>query len=113
MAYSPQNTTVCMGNVFNQFVLGVSLTPVSVATITCAEQNFTVPGLKTTDVVYVTNGVAQTAGVGICGSFVSAANTLTVNFCNPTAAGVVPAPGIYYITVMRVEGSPAFPSVAY
>ena len=111
MATSPANTTVCMGNVYNQFVLGVSITPAEVATITCAEQTFTVKGLKTSDVVYVTNGVAQTAGVGICGSRVSAANTLSVNFVNPTAAGVTPAAGVYYVTVMRAEGAPVFPSV--
>lgn len=108
---SPQTTTVCMGNVYQQYVLGVSLTPAIVATITVAEQNFTIPGLKTTDVVYVTCGVAQTAGVGITSSWVSAANTLTVGFVNPTVAGVTPAAGIYYVMVMRAEGAPNFPSV--
>lgn len=110
MAYSPAATSLCLGNIFNQFALGPSLTPVEVATITCAEQSFTVQGLKTTDIVFVTSQVAQTAGVGICGARVSAENTLTVNFCNPTADGVTPAAGQYNVLVTRYEG-PSIPTV--
>lgn len=77
-----------------------SLTPVSVGAATCAEQNFTVPGLLAGDMVDVTPP-SITAGVAPVCSRVSAANTLTVTFCNPTAGALVPASGIYRIQVMR------------
>lgn len=77
-----------------------SLTPVSVGAATCAEQNFTVPGLLVGDMVDVTPP-SITAGVAPVCSRVSAANTLTVTFCNPTAGALVPAAGVYRIQVMR------------
>lgn len=77
-----------------------SLTPVSVATITCAEQAFTVPGLAVGDAVTVTPP-SITAGVAPVCARVSAANTLQITFCNPTAGALVPAAGIYRIKVVR------------
>lgn len=77
-----------------------SLTPVSVAAATCAEQNFTVPGLLAGDSVDV-SPPSITAGVAPVCSRVSAADTLTVTFCNPTAGPLVPAAGVYRIRVTR------------
>lgn len=77
-----------------------SLTPVSVGAATCAEQNFTVPGLVVGDSVDITPP-SITAGVAPVCARVSAANTLTVTFCNATAGALVPAAGVYRIRVMR------------
>lgn len=77
-----------------------ALTPVSVATITCAEQTFTVPGLLVGDSVTVTPP-SITAGVAPVCARVSATNTLAITFCNPTAGALVPAAGTYQISVMR------------
>lgn len=78
----------------------MSLTPVLVGAATCAEQNFTVPGLRIGDFVDVTPpGI--TAGVAPCCARVSAANTLTVTFVNPTAGALVPAAGVYQIQLNR------------
>lgn len=77
-----------------------SLTPVSVGAATCAEQNFTVTGLVVGDSVDV-SPPSITAGVAPVCSRVSAANTLTITFCNPTAGALVPAAGIYRIKVVR------------
>jgi hypothetical protein len=77
-----------------------SLTPVSVATITCAEQAFTVPGLAVGDVVTV-SPPGITAGVAPVCARVSAANTLQITFCNPTAGPLVPAAGVYQIFIAR------------
>lgn len=77
-----------------------SLTPVSVAAATCAEQNFTVQGLAVGDYVDVTPP-SITAGVSAVGARVSAANTLTVTFVNPTAGALTPAAGVYRIQVTR------------
>lgn len=77
-----------------------SLTPVSVATITCAEQAFTVPGLAVGDVVTV-SPPSITAGVAPVCARVSAANTLQITFCNPTAGPLMPAAGVYQIFIAR------------
>lgn len=77
-----------------------SLTPVSVATITCAEQAFTVPGLLVGDAVVVTPP-SITAGVAPVCARVSAANTLQITFCNPTAGSLTPAAGVYQIQITR------------
>ncbi len=91
------------GNVAAQTVIDVSLTPASVATITTAEQDFTVPGLKTTDQVTVSPPGHQ-AGVAAVAARVSAADTLSITFMNPTAGGVVPTAGTYRLLVSRPEG---------
>lgn len=77
-----------------------TLTPASVAAATCAEQNFTVPGLKVGDAVSLTPP-SITAGVAAACCRVSAANTLTVTFINPTAGALVPAAGAYQIQMIR------------
>lgn len=77
-----------------------SLAPVSVAAATCAEQNFTVANLAVGDFVDITPP-SITAGVAPVCARVSAANTLTVTFCNPTAGALVPAAGVYRIQVTR------------
>jgi hypothetical protein len=77
-----------------------SLTPVSVAATTCAEQTFTVPGLLVGDFVDITPpGI--TAGVAPTCARVSAANTLAITFINPTAGALVPAAGVYQIQLNR------------
>ncbi len=80
-------------------VFSLTLTPASVAAATAPEQTFTVTGLATTDKVFV-NGPAPTAGVTIGGVRVSAANTLAIQFVNPTAGAVVPASGTYIIVAI-------------
>ena len=99
-------STIPRGNISYDFIVAPSITPVAVATVTCAEQNFTVQGLQVGDSVALSSNTAQTAGVGIVGARVSAANTLTVAFVNPTAGSVTPVAGIYTINVSRPENSP-------
>lgn len=77
-----------------------SLTPVSVATATCAEQQFTVTGLAVGDAVSV-SPPSITAGVAPVCARVSATNTLQITFCNPTAGALVPAAGVYQIQIVR------------
>lgn len=77
-----------------------SLTPVSVATVATAEQTFTVPGLLVGDQVTV-SPPSITAGVAPVCARVSAANTLAITFINSTGGALVPAAGVYRITVVR------------
>lgn len=89
------------GNVQGLLVLGVTLSPASVATISTAEQTFTVPGLLVGDTVVVAKPAAQ-VGLALGSSRVSANNTLAITFVNPTAAPIVPtAAEVYIITVFR------------
>ena len=77
-----------------------SLTPVSVAAATVAEQSFTVTGLATTDRVFaIAPGI--TAGTGIVNARVSAANTLLIAFVNATAGAVTPLAGTYQVVAFR------------
>jgi hypothetical protein len=97
---------VLNGNTYGLYLIKASLTPVEVATITSAEQNFTVAGLKVGDMVQV-NPPGLTAGASLSGARVSAANTLTLTFVNPTAGNVTPLAGVYTIQVFRPEGAAA------
>ena len=113
-------TTVNTQSVYSTEVtfqtIAVSLTPVSVATITTAEQSFGLNGV--TQVTAATGIVAGDVIVGISApshvAGVVAANwrvdpavndKFYITFVNPTAAGVVPASGLYLITVARYNQS--------
>lgn len=84
---------------FYKVVLDVA----SVATITTAEQTFTVTGLEVGSAVFVCKPDLD-AGLGICNARVSAANTLAIQFVNPTAGAVDPAAGETYLVVEFKEG---------
>lgn len=73
----------------NLSILALSVSPVSVAANTTAEQALTVTGILATDVV-VTNKPTAQAGLIVATSRVSAANTVQVTFGNVTAAAVTP-----------------------
>lgn len=97
---------ISLAAVFRSFTQ--TLTPVSVAANTTAEQTFTVPGLPANSQVVV-NKPSQQAGLGIGGVRVSALNTLAINFINNTAAAIVPPSELYTIgsfpAVLAAAGS--------
>lgn len=95
---------VIAGNTASINVIDVTWTPSIVATITAPVQTVTVPGVRVGDSVIVTPP-GQTAGVTIGSARVSAANTVSVQFVNPTAAGVTPAAGVHKFTIIRHEGA--------
>lgn len=77
-----------------------TITPASVAANTCAEQTFTVTGLRTTDTVVI-NVAGITAGTAAGSPRVSANNTLAVAYCNNTAGPLTPNAGSYRIVAIR------------
>jgi len=81
-------------------VLTASLTPSAVATVTTAEQTFTVPGLHVGDYVLVIPP-ARTVNASMTYAYVSARDTLAICFVNPTAGSVTPTAGTYTILVFR------------
>ena len=80
----------------------MSLTPVSTAATTSAEQTFTVQGL-TTDMFASVNLPSATAYLGVAGVRVSAANTLAVTFSNQSSAGLTSASGVHKVYWFRPE----------
>ncbi len=96
--------------------IAVTMTPMSVATITTAEQSFglngvtqvtAATGIKAGDVLISVNAPSHVAGVVLANCRVDPAvdDKFYVTFVNPTAAGVVPASGVYLLTVMRFSQS--------
>ena len=68
----------------------------------CAGQALTCFGLLTTDFVLAVHKPTNQAGLTMAGAYANAANSLTVNFSNPTAANVTPtANEAYNATVVR------------
>ena len=102
------STGIIHGNAQSINVVSVTFNPASVAAATTAEQTVTVTGLKTTDLVFVRKPTL-TAGLGIAGARVSAADTLAITFVNATAGALDPGSEVYQVLVVRPEGdtSPA------
>jgi hypothetical protein len=74
----------------------------SVAAVTVSNQTFST-GTETVsveDMVVVNPASALSTGVALVGGFVSAANTLTLTFVNPTAAPVDPASVVIKVNVL-------------
>lgn len=91
-------TTIARGNILKKNLYSITLSPVSVAPNTTAEQTFTFNGLATTDWVDVQLVGAAQAGLSLSNSRVSAANTLALSFTNDTAATITPtASGSYQL----------------
>ncbi len=104
------STNIIRGAIQRLYVIGPTLTPVAVATITTAEQTFTINGLAVGDVVLTVNRPNNTpVGVGITNARVSAVNTLALTFVNPTIASVTPGAGVYSICIARPEQANALP----
>lgn len=78
----------------------VSITPAAVLTITAPEQTFTVTGVDIFDQVNV-SAPGVTAGVAMCSARVTAANTVGIQWCNPTAGSLTPPAGVYKFIAIK------------
>jgi hypothetical protein len=96
-------STTPQGNIVGNWLLGISLSPASVAPNTTAEQTFTVQGLRVGDFVEANKPTTQ-AGLAIANARVSAANTLAIAFGNLTAATITPtAAEVYQVGISRPD----------
>lgn len=99
---------------FGQFMqqIAVNLTPLSVPTITTAEQSFglngvsqvtAATGIKAGDIIVSVSPPGMTAGVVVANARVDAAvdDKFYLQFVNPTAGAVVPLTGLYILNVLR------------
>ena len=101
----PDTVQMPTGNIWKNGIFSITLSPISVAPNTVAEQTFasTGIGLLTTDQVTISKPTTQ-AGLGIVNVRVSAADTLAVAFINATAATITPtASEVYQVEVNRVQ----------
>jgi len=113
---STVNTQTPYSTEFTIQTIGVSLTPLSVATITTAEQSFglngvsqvtAATGIKAGDVIIGVSSPGLQAGVALANARVDLTvdDKFYLTFVNPTAGGVVPLTGIYLITLARFNQS--------
>ena len=98
-------TIIATGNVQSTFILSVSLTPVAVAANSTVEQSFTINGLlsaidQVSDLSYT--GGAWSINLSPANYRISANNTLTVSYTNPTAGSLTPPSGTYYVEINRL-----------
>ena len=100
-----QQTTCARGNILYNFLVYPSLTPTAITASTTAVQTFTIPGLAVNDSVSVNSQAAQTTGVSVINTWVSAANTLSVQFANANTASATPYVGTYILACDRLEGT--------
>lgn len=95
---------IISGNVAAMGIATVTIDPASVAINTTAEQDFTVPGLKAGDYVFV-NKPSLSAGLGIAGARAKAANTLSLTFVNATAGAIDAASESYLVFWVRADST--------
>lgn len=97
---------IIAGNCFSISIIAVSFTPAEVAANTAPAQTVTVPGVRVGDAVFV-NPPGQVAGVAQCNSYVSAADTVSIQYNNTTAGALTPTAGSHIVTVFRYDGTSA------
>lgn len=102
----PGASTLPRGNILLAGIYGLTISPVSVAANTTAEQTFTLSGVQLNDVVSATKPTLQ-AGLGIVNARVSAANAIAITFSNNTGSPIVPtAAETYVVELNRPENLP-------
>lgn len=77
-----------------------AVTPTAVAAQSCSDQTFAVSGLTAADNVGSVQPPGALGNVSLLG-YASAANTLTLHFCNVSAASVTPPAGSYAFLAMH------------
>lgn len=98
-------TTLARGNIINNFLVYPSLTPTSITASTAGVQTFTITGLNYNDCISISSQGSQTTGVNIQNAWVSAANTLSIQFQNNSSSSATPFVGTYILSVDRLEGT--------
>ncbi len=102
------STTISRGNVLFEVVLGVQLTPASVAADTTGTQTFAIPGALTTDIItqLSTSTAGQINNIIVAGAWITQAGIAAVQFLNTSAAAVTPVSGGYTVNLVRPENIP-------
>jgi len=100
------STLLPRGNIQAMFVASVTYDPANISgTATTTEQDITVTGVKVGDLAFV-NKPSHNTGVTIGGVRVKSANTVSIQWVNPTAGAVNPGSEAYLILIVRPDGTP-------
>ncbi len=102
-------TSILRGNIAQTKLFAAALgptAPASVAANITAPQTFTIQGVLPGDYINCQCATAQTPGISIANVRISAVNTITVDFNNSTAGGLVPVAGPYGFIWGRPESLP-------
>jgi hypothetical protein len=92
-------------------VLQETLTPPNVGANNTAVQTYTINGLLLLDVVEI-NQLSHVAGLSVGNAWVSAANTLSVQFVNSTASPINSTPAQNFMLVVT-RGNPILSAGGY
>jgi len=103
-AVLPDTVQMPTGNIWKVGIFGVSLTPGASTAATSTAQTFAATGigLLPTDVVFI-SPPSQLTGISLGSAYVSATDTLSIQFINPTAGSLTAPAGIYKVTVLRIQ----------
>lgn len=104
-------TQIPRGNILKMFAVAITYDPAAVATITTAEHDITVPGVQVGDIVIAVNKPTHNTGVTLGNARVKAADTVSVQWVNPTAGSVNPGSESYTIVIARPETPGALPAI--
>ena len=83
----PGKTTVARGNVIFESVFTMAVSTPSVTANTSATATYTVPGVLPNDFIEI-NQQSHVTGLAIGNVWASAANTITIQFCNLTGVTI-------------------------
>jgi len=75
--------------------------PTAVAANTTSEQEFTITGINSGDVIVVNKPTHQT-GLGIVGARASAASKVAITYMNTTGGSITPTTETYRVTAIRI-----------
>jgi hypothetical protein len=85
----PGPANLSFGNVSNSFVVQVAVAAgAAIGATTSVARTYTVIGLRVGDIVTANKPSAFTAGLGLVGARVSAADTLELTYMNATGGGL-------------------------
>ena len=89
-------------NAYQGSLVQLALTPAAVNTIIAPYQNVTIPGVRVGDLV-IPMGNPITNNVALVAARVASANTVALQFVNPTAGSLTPTAGTYSFLVLRTN----------
>lgn len=98
------STSVVRGNVRALYVVQVTYNPANITgTATTTEQDIPVSGVAVNDICIGVSKPSHSAGVTIGNVRVKAADTISIQWANPTVAAVDPGSETYTIVMVRPE----------
>lgn len=98
------STQIARGNINKLFCVEVTYDPANITgTATTTEQDITVTGVMVGDIVVAVNKPSHNTGVTIGNMRVKAADTISIQWVNPTAGAVNPGSETYSIIIARPD----------